>query len=66
MHLHNKDSQHDENVRDNIPEAHGLPLEGEWAACASDSAKSSSGSTVELSAPLDVPTVMPEHVNGSS
>ena len=30
-HLHDQDSQHDENVRDNVPlEVHGVPLGGEW------------------------------------
>ena len=42
-HLHDEDSQHDENARDNLPEAHGVPLDGEWAVCASGSVKSSSG-----------------------
>ena len=64
-HLHDEDSQHDENARDNVPEAHGVPLEGERAACASSSVKSSSGGTAESNAPLDVPIVMPEHVDGS-
>ena len=28
-HLHDEDGQHDKNARDNVPEAHGVPLE--WA-----------------------------------
>ena len=27
-HLYDEDSQHDENIRDNVGEAHGMPLEG--------------------------------------
>ena len=27
-HLHDEDTQHDEDVRDNVPEAHGVPLKG--------------------------------------
>ena len=27
-HLYDEDSQHDENVRDNVGKAHGMPLEG--------------------------------------
>ena len=52
-HLHDEDSQHDENARDNVPEAHGVPLEGEWAVC-------------ERQHPLNVPIVMPEHSDGLS
>ena len=40
-HLHDEDSQHDESVRGDVPEAHGVPLGREWTACASDSLKSS-------------------------
>ena len=43
-----------------------MPLEGEWAACASDSVKSSCEGTVELNAPLDVLIVMLEHANDLS
>ena len=64
-HLNDEDSQHNENARDNVPEAHGMQFEGEWAASASDSVKSSSGGTAKSNAPLDVPIVMPEHVDGS-
>ena len=60
------DSQHDENARDNVPEAHGVPLEGEWAACASESVKSLSEGTVESNAPLNVRIMIPEHADGSS
>ena len=28
VHLHGEVNQHDKNVRDNMPEAHGVPLEG--------------------------------------
>ena len=28
-HLHDEDSQYDENARDNVPEAHRVPLEGD-------------------------------------
>ena len=64
-HLHDEDSQHDESSRDSIPETHGVPLKGEWAACASDSVKSSSKGTAESNAPLYVPIVMPKHTDGS-
>ena len=64
-HLHDEDSQHDESARNSVPETHGVPLEGEWAACASDSVKSSSKGTAESNAPLYVPIVMPEHADGS-
>ena len=65
-HLHDEDSQHDENARDNVPEAHGMQFEGEWAASASDSVKSSSGGTAESNALLDVPIVMSEHTPDGS
>ena len=42
-----------------------MPLEGELAACASDSVKSSSDGMAESNAPLYVPIVMPEHEEGS-
>ena len=32
-HLHDEDSQHDENARDNVPEAHGVSLEGVDSHC---------------------------------
>ena len=32
-HLHDEDSQHDENVRDNVPEVHGVLLEGGNGQC---------------------------------
>ena len=41
VHLHDEDSQHDKNTRENVPEGHGVPLEGGLAVYASDSAKSS-------------------------
>ena len=27
-HLYDEDNQHNENIRDNVAEAHGVPLEG--------------------------------------
>ena len=46
--LYHKESQHNENMKRNIPSAHGVPLEGEWSVCASgrvrlDSCKDSMG-----------------------
>ena len=32
-HLHDEDSQHDENARVNVPEAHGVSLEGVDSHC---------------------------------
>ena len=28
-HLHDEDSRHDENTRDNVPETHEMPFEGD-------------------------------------
>ena len=53
--------------RDDIPEVHGMPLEGEWTVCASGRVvKNSSGDTDESNALLDVPIMMPERADGSS
>ena len=62
--LHDEDSQHDENARDNVPEAYSVPLEVEGTVCASGSVKSSGEGTVESNTPLDVLIMMPEHSHG--
>ena len=63
VHLHDEDGQHNESARDNVPEAHGVPLE-----CASGSvlARNSSGDRNESNALPDASIVIPEHADSSS
>jgi len=46
--LHQKDGQHDENVNEDVPNAHGVLLEGEQAWCASGSSTHSKGNSHAL------------------
>ena len=53
--------------RDDIPKVHGVPLEGEWTVCASDSiVNNSSGDTDVSNTLLDLPIMIPEGADGSS
>ena len=57
--LHCKASQHNKNVKRNIPSTHGVLLEGEWSVCASSRVRDSRDSTSMSNAAV-------EHVDSSS
>ena len=48
--------QHSGNANENVPNAYGLPLEGEWEVCASSEARDPRSS-------MNVPNATPEHVH---
>ena len=52
-------NQRNGNARENVPEAHGLPLKGEWLVCAS-------GETTNSNGDADASSAATEHVNGPS
>ena len=54
-HLHDEDSQHDENVRDNVPEVHGVPLEGGMGSVCERQRKE----LKRVERTVDVPIMMP-------
>ena len=51
--------QHNKNAKNDIPHAHGLPLEGEWSVCAS-------GESSNLNGDADASNAAVEHVYGPS
>ena len=52
--------QRDENANDNVPKAHGLPLEGEWTVC------SASGEARDPRSSANAPNATPECVHRPS
>jgi len=58
--------QCDENANSNIPNAYGVPLEGEWTGYASGETRNSSGHADESIAALSASTVLPELTDGPS
>ena len=62
-HLHDEDGQHNKNTRDNVPEAHGMPLE--WAVTVCEQQCKRSQQEYNKVEHTDVIMIF-EHAGGSS